>query len=303
MSLKLVKDDVRQLNTNVVRIETADLVKCSNDEVKREDSLRGLVKSSLQKITDNSFKSVAFSLKDFKGFPRSYGLKILIDEVKELKLDANTDIYISTLDEKTLCYEDKPSDDFGVFASMAMPQAMCVEEMAMPAPAQKASRAKSAKQAKPKDSSFRLSKLFGDKSASKSAELDYDEEIDESALDERVRHITDPFGVYLLYLADRKGVSLTQLENTAWVSKHVVHDINKKPEVYKPSKRTAFQLCVGLELSLDDTRDLLMRAGYAISTSVLEDRIWEFFIENEHYDIIDISDSLEKYDLKPIIEF
>ena len=132
---------------------------------------------------------------------------------------------------------------------------------------------------------------------------DYDEEIDESALDERVRHITDPFGVYLLYLADRKGVSLTQLENTAWVSKHVVHDINKKPEVYKPSKRTAFQLCVGLELSLDDTRDLLMRAGYAISTSVLEDRIWEFFIENEHYDIIDISDSLEKYDLKPIIEF
>ena len=93
------------------------------------------------------------------------------------------------------------------------------------------------------------------------------------------------------------------LESTAWVSKHVVHNVKKNPEVYKPDKRTAFKFCVGLNLSLDDTRDLLSRAGYAISESILEDRIWEFYIENEHFDIFDISDSLEKYGLNPIVDF
>ena len=48
---------------------------------------------------------------------------------------------------------------------------------------------------------------------------------------------------------------------------------------------------------------MLQRAGYAISDSILEDKIWEFYIENEHYDIIDISDSLEQYGLKPIVDF
>ena len=41
----------------------------------------------------------------------------------------------------------------------------------------------------------------------------------------------------------------------------------------------------------------------AYVTETLEDKIWEFYIENEHYDIIDISDSLEQYGLKPIVDF
>ena len=104
-------------------------------------------------------------------------------------------------------------------------------------------------------------------------------------------------------MSDVKGITLTELESTAWVSKHVVHNVKKKPDIYKPDKRTAFQFCIGLKLNLDETEDLLQRAGYAISDSILEDKIWEFYIENEHYDIIDISDSLEQYGLKPIVDF
>ena len=134
-------------------------------------------------------------------------------------------------------------------------------------------------------------------------EEDYIEPVDQAALKERLKHISDPFGVYLLYMSDSKGISLTELESTAWVSKHVVHNVKKKPDIYKPDKRTAFQFCVGLKLNLDETKDMLKRAGYAISESILEDKIWEFYIENEHYDIIDISDSLEQYGLKPIVDF
>ena len=132
---------------------------------------------------------------------------------------------------------------------------------------------------------------------------DYIEPVDQSLLKERLKHISDPFGVYLLYMSDVKGITLTELESTAWVSKHVVHNVKKKPDIYKPDKRTAFQFCIGLKLNLDETKDMLQRAGYAISDSILEDKIWEFYIENEHYDIIDISDSLEQYGLKPIVDF
>ena len=145
--------------------------------------------------------------------------------------------------------------------------------------------------------------LRNDRGIFLSQAIDYEEEIDFKGLDSKVEHIEDPFGVYLLFLSEKKGISLTTLENTAWVSKHVVHKVRKNSETYKPDKRTAFQFCVGLELNLDTTKDLLLRAGYAISPSVLEDRIWEYYIENEHFDIIDISDALEKYGLKPIVDF
>lgn len=128
-------------------------------------------------------------------------------------------------------------------------------------------------------------------------------EIDDEELRKRVSHIADPFGKYVLHLSERKGISLTELENTAWLSKHVIFRLRKDPVKYHPDKRIALQLCVGLELNLDETRDVLMRAGYALSPSSLEDMIWEFFIEQEHFDIIDISDSLENYGLKPIINF
>ena len=63
-----------------------------------------------------------------------------------------------------------------------------------------------------------------------------------------------------------------------------------------PSKKTAVALSVALELSLAETRDLLERAGYALSRSVLFDVIVEYFIKHRKYDVFEINNVLFEYD-------
>ena len=65
---------------------------------------------------------------------------------------------------------------------------------------------------------------------------------------------------------------------------------------YTPSKKTALALAIALELNIDETRDLLARAGLALSPSKTFDRIIEYCIETSNYDIYEINCILFKYD-------
>ena len=134
----------------------------------------------------------------------------------------------------------------------------------------------------------------------KDADFDFEEE-HESKLNERMKHLSDTFSQYLLYLIQDKGMENAEVYKRAIVDKKIFSKIKNNPE-YHPQKLTALCLCVGAMLNLDETKDLLARAGYALSPCDKTDIIFSYFIENEIYDMIELDIQLEEHDLPCIIQ-
>lgn len=130
---------------------------------------------------------------------------------------------------------------------------------------------------------------------------DFDfEEIHLDKLKERLAHTSDTFSQYLLYLIEEKGLSNASVYKRAIVDKKVFSKIKNNPD-YHPQKITAMCLCVGAMLNLDETRDLLARAGYALSPCDKTDILFSYFIENKIYDMIELDIQLEEMGLKCLI--
>ena len=141
------------------------------------------------------------------------------------------------------------------------------------------------------------------KSASKWNKEEYCDflEENESALNDRMQHLSDTFQEYLFYLIEMKGMTNAEVYKRAIITKQLFSKIKLNPQ-YHPDKATAMRLCVGARLSLDETVDLLARAGYALSPCDKRDIIFSFFIENEVFDMIEIDIALEEHGLPCFIE-
>ena len=122
----------------------------------------------------------------------------------------------------------------------------------------------------------------------------------ESKLEERMRHISDTFSQYLMYLIQDKKMENSDVYKRAIVDKKIFSKIKNNVD-YHPQKLTALCLCVGAKLNLDESKDLLARAGYALSPCDKTDIIFSYFIENEIYDMIELDIQLEEHGLPCII--
>lgn len=114
-----------------------------------------------------------------------------------------------------------------------------------------------------------------------------------------LKNLDAGFSETLLRLIDRTGKKDSEIYKKANVDRKLFSKIRNNMD-YKPSKTTALAFAFALELDVDETKDFIGRAGFALSHSSKFDVIVEYFLVNRNYNVFELNEVLFAFD-QPLI--
>lgn len=236
-----------------------------------KESLESCYKTSLELAKTYDCKTVAFPLvsSGVYGYPKDKALKVAVDVIGGFLLENDMTVYIVVFDKSAFKISEKLFSDvseyiddnyvdlYADFTERSMP--LCMSRAVMP-------------------DAYECNVCFS-----------------ENDLNSKLKDIDESFSQMLLRKIDEKGITDAECYKKANVDRKLFSKIRNDVN-YHPKKTTAIAFAVALELSIDETKDLLMKAGFALSHSSKFDIIVEYFILKGNYNIFEINEALFTFD-------
>lgn len=235
------------------------------DGTRNEEALlRSCYKESLELAKMHKCESIAFPLisAGVYGYPKAQALKIAIEEISNFLLENDLLAYIVIFDKKAYEISGK------LFTNVKQ----YIDDHYVDLHTD--------------DYSERLRRMNRAAApASKKA----------PSLDNMLSQIDESFSQMLLRKIDEKGMKDSECYKKANIDRKLFSKI-KNDTFYKPSKTTVIAFAIALELPLEEVREMLLKAGFALSHSNKFDIIIEYFIVNKNYNIYEINEVLFAFD-------
>ena len=293
---------------------------------KEEEKLRSCYRKSLLLAKEKGIKSIAFPLISTGGYgyPKEEGIRIAVDEINAFLLSNDMDIFLVVFDTQSTLLGEKIYPELEAYIdhnyvyfarkmeygnpyiySVAPDEPGYKDHLNIIGELEGRLRRNSVRKERMLNASMEAPEMPAEEAACDCVcdlwndEVAAEEEF-ENKLNERLAHKSDTFSEYLMYLIESKGMKNADVYNRACVDRRYFSKIKNNKD-FHPEKIKALCLCVGARLNLDETKDLLARAGYAISPADLTDIIFTFFIEHKYYDVVEIAIQLENRGLPCIL--
>ncbi len=255
--------------------------------------LESCYREALKLAMDNGCESIAFPLisSGVYGYPKDQALRVAVDVITSVLVEHDILVYIVVFDKAAFQISEKlfteiasfiddkyvdahfefnrtKRDEWGESAFLAETRILSDED-------------ETAEHSAPAASSAPCQQAIAmPKSAS---------------LEDVVKQIDESFSEMLLRKIDEKGMTDSQCYKKANVDRKLFSKIRSDSN-YHPSKPTAIAFAIALELDLEETKDMLMKAGFALSHSNKFDIIIEYFITNGNYNVFEINEALFAFD-------
>lgn len=113
------------------------------------------------------------------------------------------------------------------------------------------------------------------------------------ALEKALQQLEEDFITMLLRKIDLSGLKASDVYHAANIERRLWSKLRNNK--VKPKKSTVLAFAVALKLSIEETNEMLMKAGFSLSHSSKQDIIVKYFLENEIYDIGKINTVLDEH--------
>lgn len=254
------------------------------------ECLRSCYQKSLELALENDCTSIAFPLlaTGNYGFPKDWALQIAVSTISNFLLQHEMMVYLVVFTDKAFTLSEKLFSAVQSYIDEHYVAEKIEEEYytkALPTEALLERRMILERRERLKEEKL---------SAALDIMPDFAVGCDSISLEELLEEEEMTFSEALLDWLIRKDLKDSDVYKKANIDRKLFSKIRNNPD-YKPKKNTAIAFALAMELDLEETKEFIGRAGYALTHSSKYDIIIEYFIRQKNYNVFEINEVLFAY--------